>query len=131
MLALGYKPAVVITGTKSSRHALLGMFEDLELINKWRLSRRTLAHFILMVCRGYRNPPYHNWTHAFSVTHFIYICGKNLPLTGNFLKDIEFLALFVASLCHDIDHRGTNNAFQTERKAIYNTVKYKAHQQTK
>ncbi|KER33343.1 hypothetical protein T265_00833 [Opisthorchis viverrini] len=98
--------------------ALLGMFEDLELINKWRLSRRTLAHFILMVCRGYRNPPYHNWTHAFSVTHFIYICGKNLPLTGNFLKDIEFLALFVASLCHDIDHRGTNNAFQLQSKSL-------------
>ncbi|GAA27851.2 cGMP-dependent 3' 5'-cyclic phosphodiesterase [Clonorchis sinensis] len=98
--------------------ALLGMFEDLKLINKWRLSRRTLAHFILMVCRGYRNPAYHNWIHAFSVTHFVYICGKNLPLAGKFLKNIEFLALFVASLCHDIDHRGTNNTFQLQSKSL-------------
>lgn len=27
-------------------------------------------------------------------------------------SDIEALALFVACLCHDIDHRGTNNAYQ-------------------
>lgn len=27
-------------------------------------------------------------------------------------RDIEMLALFVACLCHDIDHRGTTNSFQ-------------------
>ncbi|KAK2186039.1 hypothetical protein NP493_204g00005, partial [Ridgeia piscesae] len=28
------------------------------------------------------------------------------------LSDLECLALLVACLCHDLDHRGTNNAFQ-------------------
>ena len=27
-------------------------------------------------------------------------------------RDVEMLALFVACLCHDIDHRGTTNSFQ-------------------
>lgn len=29
-----------------------------------------------------------------------------------FGRDVEMLALFVACLCHDIDHRGTTNSFQ-------------------
>lgn len=27
-------------------------------------------------------------------------------------SDLEIFALFVSCLCHDIDHRGTNNSFQ-------------------
>lgn len=88
------------------------MFDELDLIKHWHISRKTLARFILMVRRGYRDPAYHNWMHAFSVCHFIYVCGMNLPLAGDNLTHMEFFALFVASLCHDIDHRGTNNSFQ-------------------
>lgn len=33
-----------------------------------------------MVKKGYRNPPYHNWMHAFAVGHFGYLCIKNLKL---------------------------------------------------
>lgn len=29
-----------------------------------------------------------------------------------FHRDIEIFALFVSCLCHDLDHRGTNNSFQ-------------------
>lgn len=29
-----------------------------------------------------------------------------------FSRDIEILALFVSCMCHDLDHRGTNNSFQ-------------------
>lgn len=29
-----------------------------------------------------------------------------------FSRDIELFALFVSCLCHDIDHRGTNNSYQ-------------------
>lgn len=31
-----------------------------------------------------------------------------------FMTDLEILGLLVACLCHDLDHRGTNNAFQTK-----------------
>jgi len=30
------------------------------------------------------------------------------------LTEIEILALIVGCLCHDLDHRGTNNAFQAK-----------------
>jgi len=64
-----------------------------------------------MVKKGYRDPAYHNWRHALSVAHFSYLVYKQceqLPL----LSELEILALFVSCLTHDIDHRGTNNAFQ-------------------
>lgn len=35
-----------------------------------------------------------------------------LPFFFLFDRDVEMLALFVACLCHDIDHRGTTNSFQ-------------------
>lgn len=35
-----------------------------------------------MVKKGYRDPPYHNWMHAFSVTHFCYLLHKNLGLSS-------------------------------------------------
>ncbi|XP_071126265.1 cGMP-dependent 3',5'-cyclic phosphodiesterase-like isoform X7 [Mytilus edulis] len=95
----------------------LSMFEDLGFISRWRIKRDTLARFILMVKRGYRNPPYHNWMHAFAVAHFCYLCIKNFKL-NEYMEDIELFALFVSCLCHDIDHRGTNNSYQVASKSV-------------
>lgn len=30
------------------------------------------------------------------------------------LTEVEILAVIVGCLCHDLDHRGTNNAFQAK-----------------
>ena len=38
---------------------------------------------------------------------------KNTKI-ANSLQDIEKLGLIVGCLCHDLDHRGTNNMFQVE-----------------
>jgi hypothetical protein len=32
-------------------------------------------------------------------------------MKGTF-SDLEVLGMFVGCLCHDLDHRGTNNSFQ-------------------
>lgn len=57
---------------------VLAMFEDLGFLSRWRIRKDTLVRFVLMVKKGYRNPPYHNWTHAFAVAHFCFLCIKNL-----------------------------------------------------
>ncbi|XP_058269463.1 cGMP-dependent 3',5'-cyclic phosphodiesterase isoform X2 [Hemibagrus wyckioides] len=97
--------------------AILSMFEDMGFINTYKIDIHTLARFCLMVKKGYRDPPYHNWMHAFSVSHFCYLLYKNLEL-NNYLEDIEILALFVSCMCHDLDHRGTNNSFQVASKSV-------------
>ncbi|XP_035829015.1 cGMP-dependent 3',5'-cyclic phosphodiesterase [Aplysia californica] len=95
----------------------LSMFEDLGFSSRWRIKTETLVRFLMMVKKGYRNPPYHNWMHAYAVTHFCYLLIKNLQL-HNYLEDIELLALFVSCLCHDIDHRGTTNSFQVQSQSV-------------
>ncbi|KAI4581253.1 hypothetical protein MJG53_020841, partial [Ovis ammon polii x Ovis aries] len=91
--------------------AILSMLQDMNFINNYKIDCPTLARFCLMVKKGYRDPPYHNWMHAFSVSHFCYLLYKNLELT-NYLEDMEIFALFISCMCHDLDHRGTNNSFQ-------------------
>ncbi|KAK5904553.1 hypothetical protein CesoFtcFv8_006103 [Champsocephalus esox] len=96
---------------------ILSMFEDMGFINTYKIDLNTLARFCLMVKKGYRDPPYHNWMHAFSVSHFCYLLYKNLGLS-NYLEEIEILALFVSCMCHDLDHRGTNNSFQVASQSV-------------
>ncbi|KAL0125204.1 hypothetical protein PUN28_004382 [Cardiocondyla obscurior] len=91
------------------------MFTDLNFLNHWRIKMPTLARFILYVKKGYRDVPYHNWTHAFSVAHFAYLLIKNMQLVEkNYMTPLQAMVFFVSCLCHDIDHRGTNNSFQTQ-----------------
>ncbi|VDK68074.1 unnamed protein product [Litomosoides sigmodontis] len=95
--------------------AALSIFKDLGFVQRFRLQRQTLACFLLMVQKGYRDVPYHNWSHAFAVAHFTYLLLRT-ETAHNALNELESLALFVASLCHDIDHRGTTNAFQVQSR---------------
>uniref|UniRef100_A0A4X2M4R4 Phosphodiesterase n=1 Tax=Vombatus ursinus TaxID=29139 RepID=A0A4X2M4R4_VOMUR len=97
--------------------AILSMLQDMNFINNYKIDRQTLVRFCLMVKKGYRDPPYHNWMHAFSVSHFCYLLCKNLELS-KYLDDIEIFALFVSCMCHDLDHRGTNNSFQVASKSV-------------
>ncbi|NXE57044.1 PDE2A phosphodiesterase, partial [Casuarius casuarius] len=97
--------------------AILSMLQDMNFINTYKMDRQTLTRFCLMVKKGYRDPPYHNWMHAFSVSHFCYLLYKNLELV-NYLEDIEIFALFISCMCHDLDHRGTNNSFQVASKSV-------------
>ena len=47
------------------------------------------------------------------------------------MQDLEIFGLLVACLCHDLDHRGTNNAFQTKTESplaiLYTTSTMEHH----
>lgn len=104
-------------GYENSARAVLSMFEDLGFISRHRIRIDCLARFVLMVRKGYRDPPYHNWLHAFAVVHFCYLLYKNTNVLKH-LDDVEALSLFVSCLCHDIDHRGTTNSFQVASGSV-------------
>jgi hypothetical protein len=38
------------------------------------------------------------------------------------LDPLERLALLIATLCHDLDHRGTNNRFEDLKKSKLHTL---------
>jgi len=73
-----------------------------------KFCENTLIRFLATVRKNYRDMPYHNWNHAFSVAHFTYII---LQTSYKDFSKAEVLALFFGALCHDLDHRGRNNAF--------------------
>ncbi|KAA0716123.1 Dual 3',5'-cyclic-AMP and -GMP phosphodiesterase 11A [Triplophysa tibetana] len=74
---------------------------------------KTLCRWLLTVRKNYRMVLYHNWRHAFNVCQ----CMFSMLTTAGFqetLSQMEILALIVGCICHDLDHRGTNNAFQAK-----------------
>ncbi|KAF6201092.1 hypothetical protein GE061_005539 [Apolygus lucorum] len=107
------------------RQAVL-MFRD--LFGLARFDRDSLVRFILTVKKNYRRVPYHNWSHGFSVANSMYAIIKHSNGTFN---SNECLALYVAALCHDLDHRGKNNKFMLETEsplaAIYSTSTMEHH----
>ncbi|XP_064626928.1 probable 3',5'-cyclic phosphodiesterase pde-5 isoform X4 [Lineus longissimus] len=96
--------------------------------NEERFELDSLMRFTLTVRKNYRNVPYHNWAHAFSVAHAMFTVIKT---TENTFTPLERLALFVACLCHDLDHRGKTNAFMVKSAsplaAIYSTSTMEHH----
>eukprot|EP01135_Chromosphaera_perkinsii_P007047 Nk52_evm26s675 gene=Nk52_evmTU26s675 len=110
--------------------AVLAMCDDLGFTEKYRIPKRTLAQYVLTVRKNYRNVLYHNWAHAFSVAHCMYVHILKGELR-NTLGDLECMGLFFACLCHDLDHRGTNNTFQVESESplgrLYSTSTMEHH----
>ncbi|CAF0810993.1 unnamed protein product [Rotaria sordida] len=107
------------------------MFLDLanmDPLNGNRFDSECLMRFILTVRKNYRNVPYHNWSHAFSVAHAIYTVIKQ---TKHQFSPHDCIALFVACLCHDLDHRGKTNAFMVKSAStlasIYTTSTMERH----
>ncbi|KAL8571841.1 Dual 3',5'-cyclic-AMP and -GMP phosphodiesterase 11 [Nucella lapillus] len=91
--------------------ATIRMFMDLHLNEAFHINYELLCRFLLSVKKNYRNVTYHNWRHAFNVTQTMF-CMLQTGHMLNILGQTERLALMVGCLCHDLDHRGTNNQFQ-------------------
>jgi cAMP-specific phosphodiesterase 4 len=62
--------------------------------------------------KGYKNTNfYHHSLHAADVTNSVYfLLQSGLQLCGN-ITDLDFFALLIAAMCHDIGHPGVNNTF--------------------
>ncbi|TKR96924.1 hypothetical protein L596_010873 [Steinernema carpocapsae] len=86
-----------------------------------------LIRFVLTVRKNYRRVAYHNWAHGWAVAHAMFVLLKSTDV----FTEHEALALYVACLCHDLDHRGKNNAYMksmsTPLAAIYSTSVMEHH----
>jgi len=93
-----------------------------------------LRRFLLAVRRNYRRNPFHNLHHGIHVVHFIYMVLSRMPEFVDIVDPsatrgpgmpepnptfmayrgthLDVIALFVAGLCHDIDHPGNNNTYE-------------------
>lgn len=110
--------------------ATLRMFMDLDLIERFHMDYRILCRWLLSVRKNYRPVIYHNWRHAFNVAQMMFAILTSTGL-AHVLGEIETLGLLVACLCHDLDHRGTNNSFQVKSSSplaqLYSTSVMEHH----
>uniref|UniRef100_A0A8C2PXB9 Phosphodiesterase n=1 Tax=Cyprinus carpio TaxID=7962 RepID=A0A8C2PXB9_CYPCA len=91
--------------------AVVRMFLDLNLPQEFNIDYKTLCQWVLSVQKCYRsNVVYHNWSHALRTAQCMFAMLQTKELKSHF-SSLEVLALMIASLCHDLDHRGVNNSF--------------------
>ncbi|XP_073963396.1 cGMP-specific 3',5'-cyclic phosphodiesterase-like isoform X2 [Choristoneura fumiferana] len=110
--------------------ATLRMFLQCNLVEKFHIPYDVLCRWTLSVKKNYRPVKYHNWRHALNVAQTMFAMLKTGKME-RFMSDLEILGLLVACLCHDLDHRGTNNAFQTKTESplaiLYTTSTMEHH----
>ena len=82
--------------------------------------------WLCSVRRNYRSVTYHNWRHAFNVCQLMFSIITNTTWWKQ-LGEIECLALVIACLCHDLDHRGDT---ETKRNWISIFGHYDCSQET-
>lgn len=110
--------------------ATIRMFLECNLVQQFHIPYEVLCRWVLSVKKNYRPVKYHNWRHALNVTQTMFAMFKTGKME-RFMSDLEMLGLLVACLCHDLDHRGTNNAFQTKTESplaiLYSTSTMEHH----
>uniref|UniRef100_A0A8C5MJW0 Phosphodiesterase n=1 Tax=Leptobrachium leishanense TaxID=445787 RepID=A0A8C5MJW0_9ANUR len=87
-----------------------------------------LCRFTMSVKKNYRRVPYHNWKHAVTVSHCMYVILQN---NTDLFTELERQGLLIACLCHDLDHRGFTNSylqkFDHPLAALYSTSTMEQH----
>ncbi|KAL5278928.1 PDE5A family protein [Megaselia abdita] len=110
--------------------ACIRMFKDLDFMERFHIDYEVLCRWLLSVKKNYRNVTYHNWRHAFNVAQMMFSILTTTQCWRVF-EDIECLALIIGCLCHDLDHRGTNNSFQIKASSplaqLYSTSTMEHH----
>ncbi|PRP87767.1 cAMP phosphodiesterase [Planoprotostelium fungivorum] len=95
---------------------LVAMFKDLQLLKKFDIRESTLMKWLETIRQHYRPNPYHNFRHAFDVTHTCFMFLK-MGNAVSMLTSLDILSLMVAAVCHDLDHPATTNSFQIASKS--------------
>jgi len=102
-------------------HFILEIFLEQDFPSKVNVSVEKLKKFILCVRSCMFENPYHNWFHACDVTQTVYSLAEIGGITEN-LSEVEYFALIVSALCHDLEHPGVNNPFLVSSRSDLATL---------
>ncbi|XP_042171865.1 cGMP-specific 3',5'-cyclic phosphodiesterase-like [Oncorhynchus tshawytscha] len=116
----------------STAQATVRMFLDLNLVQDFNIDYKCLCQWVLSVRRGYRsNVPYHNWSHGLSTAQCMFAMMMSTDQLQSNLSRLEVLALMIATLNHDLDHRGVSNSYiertQQPLAQLYGTSSLEHH----
>jgi len=92
-------------------HAFEVKLEQFCLLENHDIESSMVQTFITKVKDTYRDNAYHNFHHAFHVFHSVQCILRSKSI--GYLNSFQVLSVLLAAICHDIDHPGHNNAFET------------------
>ena len=113
----GSASASAATATASSSGALHALcqkiFEAHGLLSHFGVDAPSFLQWVATVEANYHaENPFHNFLHAFNVLQTTNVFATAIQKeTGNAIGKLELFALFVAALCHDLQHPGVTNQF--------------------
>eukprot|EP00002_Diphylleia_rotans_P038674 TRINITY_DN8830_c0_g1_i1.p1 TRINITY_DN8830_c0_g1~~TRINITY_DN8830_c0_g1_i1.p1 ORF type:complete len:1057 (-),score=203.29 TRINITY_DN8830_c0_g1_i1:371-3541(-) len=90
----------------------VNIFVEWGLHDVFQVPRDMLESFIYCVRKRYLPTPYHTFKHGFDVLHTCYQFIRHNETIFSILSPLNKLALYIAALCHDIEHPGVSNTFQ-------------------
>lgn len=90
---------------------LINSLHLLDVFDNVTIAPGVLLHFFQEVKANYRAIPFHNFHHGMSTLHYTFKMIEVAKLSEH-LGHAEMFAMLMAALCHDVDHRGYNNAFE-------------------
>ena len=93
------------------------IFKRMNFVTTFNINEKKLLNFATEVAIKYQLVPYHNFTHAFNILHFIYYVINNTCLS-QYLSSLEIFGMFVAAIAHDIGHIGINNSYKSKMGSI-------------
>lgn len=100
-------------GSAELCNVVIDMVHHFDLDAALRLPMARLATFVSDVSQRYRDNPYHNFRHGVSVAHVSFLGLAHTAAAVTAFDSVDRLAVILAALCHDVDHPGVNNAFES------------------
>lgn len=112
--SLSFSPWSVPTNTLIDY--VMQMLTECNILQELNLRREVVKELLGKIQNTYNHNPFHGWLHAVSVTQMMFLLISKTSL-ANVLNTKEKFSLFIAALCHDLDHPGLSNAFQINSKS--------------
>ena len=99
------------------RLAVISLFEKEICLAELNISRSQLYSYICEVDKTYRLNPFHNFYHAVSVTHFIYLLMRETRARTILRNDLLYFSMLLSAIVHDVDHPGNTNLFEVHSRS--------------
>lgn len=86
------------------------VFTSFHLLENFNITSELFFTFLYKLRSLYNDSPYHNMIHAIDVLQY-YAYQIKMASIDKVFNSLELLAICVASICHDVGHRGFDNDF--------------------
>ena len=93
-------------------------YNKFHILEQFKVTNEQLFRFIFTISATYNQVPYHNWTHACDVTHYVTYELSTAELDKVFTSE-ELFGMLTAAVCHDANHEGLNNVYNVKAETPF------------